>query len=207
MIRVATGEFKLDDHELIIHPELTLADFRRGDIPITATVYEKKNSGIYCFLGYIDGMPSRFQITFADDRLYKLYFAENVVLYDQEMITQELVAATKKGHDVYIAELKKWTEMTDRARRKQMDKHDVWLEKVIGSPPPYEYDNWGEIVSLIDPRDGDVGILVRFKCDFGEETDLKAYFENRREQEHRLAMNPPKPLYSSKLPPGFSRKV
>ena len=135
-----------------------------------------------------------------------MHFLEDVVLYDQKAIDQELLAATKTGHEVYIRELRKWTEIVQRADRKQLDRLDAWLEKVIGAPPPYEYDNWGEIVSVIDPRAEEVLIVVRFRHDFGENADLKAYFENRRNREHQLAMNPPQPFIPGKLPPGFRPK-
>lgn len=207
MIRVTTGEFKLDDYKLIIHSELTLTEFRKGDIPITATVFEKKHSGVYCFAGVIDGMRSKFQIEFGGERLDKMRFAEDVIVSDRKIVDEALALAAKSGHEAYVAELKKWTTITDQAQRKQMDRHDAWLEKVIGAPPPYEYDSWGEIVSMIEPRYGDVEILVRFRYDFGETPDLKAYFENRREREHRQAMNPPKPFVPGQLPPGFSRKM
>jgi hypothetical protein len=205
VIRVDTGAFKLDDRKLVIHPELSLAEFRAGDIPITKTVIEEKHSGVYGFVERMDGLQARFQIEFGRQRLTKLRFAEDIVLYDQKAIDQELFAATKRGHGVYVAELKKWTEITYQARCRQRDKHDAWLEKVIGAPPPYEY-NWGEIVSLIEPREGTVEILVRFKYDFGEGTDLKAYFDNQREQEHQVAMNPSKPFATGELPPGFRPK-
>ena len=207
MIQVDKGEFKLDDYGLIIDPELSLATFRAGDIPILETWDEKEHSAMYRFRGSIDGMMSMFWIAFASDKLRQLRFWEDVTLYDQRTIDQELFAATKVGHEVYVTKLKMWTEVVHQAKRQQRDKHDAWLEKVIGAPPPYEYDNWGEMLSQIDRGDGDVQILVRFKYDYGEEVDLKVYFENRRQQEHQLAMNPPKPFVPGKLPPGFSRKL
>jgi hypothetical protein len=207
MIRADKGEFKLDDYNLVINPELSLAAFRAGDIPISEKWDERKHSAIYRFRGCIDRMPAMFWITFASEKLCLLRFWEDVVLYDQKAIDQEIFAATKMGHDAYLATRDKWSKFTSQIRAQQQQRHDAWLEKVIGVPPPYEYDNWGEIISLIDPRDGPAEILVRFKYAFGEDVDLKTYFENRREQEHRLAMNPPKPLVPGQLPPGFSRKI
>jgi len=207
MIRVDTGEFKLDDYKLLIHSELTLSVFRKADIPITTILDETKHSGAYQFIGSIDGLRARFQIEFGRERLCKLRFAEDVILYDQKMIDAEIFAATKRGHEAYLAERTKWSKFTSQIDAQQQQRHDAWLEKVIGAPPPYEYDNWGEIISWIGPRDEGVEILVRFKYDFGEDADLKVYFENRRELEHQLAMNPQKPLVPGELPPGFSRKV
>lgn len=207
MIRVTVGEFQLDDYKLIIHPELTLSEFRTGDIPVTPIGPETKHSGAYQFTGIIDGLHARFQIEFGGEHLDKLRFAEDVVLYDQNAIDQEIFAAEKSGDNYYRAVVAKWSQFTDQVQTKQRQRHDAWLKRVIGTPPPYEYDKWGEIISLIEPRSGNVEILVRFKYDFGEAPDLKAYFKNQREQERLFVVNPQKPFVPGQLPPGFSRKI
>lgn len=205
MAGVNTGEFKIDEYSLIIHPELKLSEFRSGDIYPVATRSETKHSGDYDFAGVIDGLRAKFQIAFVQEHLCKLYIAEEFRIFDEKIIHRELVEATKRGHQSYVDELNKWTEKTAEEDRKKKERHDTWLEKVTGASPPYEY-NWGKIISMIEPRDWNVIILVRFKYDFPECVDLKVHFENQREQDRLREMNPPKPFILGKFPPGFSRK-
>lgn len=151
-------------------------------------------------------MDAAFWIIFALEKVRNFRFWEAVELYDKKLIEQELQAAAKKSHEAYLVELNKWSETTSRKNQKQKERHDAWLQKVIGAPPPYEYENWGEISSGFS-SDEEPEFWVRFKYDFGEEPDLKAYFADRREQQRRLAANPPKPFVPRPFPPGFSPKT
>lgn len=205
MIQVEKGELKLDHYSLVIHPELSLATFRSGDIPIVERWDEREHSAVYKFTGSIDQMAAVFWITFASEKLCRLRFWDVNLGYDQKSIDERLFAATKQGHDVYLAELEKCREITRLGRLKQEERHNLWLEQVTGVRPPYEY-SWGEIISGINPREGDAEILVRYKPDFGENVSLPAYFISRREQEHQLAMQPQKVITPGRLPPGFYRK-
>ncbi len=83
---------------------------------------------------------------------------------------------------------------------------DAWLARVTKKLPPYEFP-WGEIVSLIEPHQGDAVIWVEFKKDFPEGMDYKAYYQDRRERMERLEKEilNAKPL--ARFPPGFSRKT
>jgi hypothetical protein len=84
---------------------------------------------------------------------------------------------------------------------------DRWLVQVTHAPSPYEYE-WGEIFSLIDARsDNAPEIVIRFKNEFPEGMDYKAYYQNRREQMERMEkqFENAKPL--GQFPPGFSRKT
>jgi len=206
MIRVDKGEFKLDTHNLIIHPDLSLSEFLAGDIPILNTLAQKKHGGFFYFEGQIDGLNAAFWIIFALEKVRNLHFWEAVSLYDKKLIEHELQAATKKSHEAYLVELNKWTEITSQKNQQQKERHDTWLQKIIGAPPPYEYESWGEINSGFS-KDEEPEIWVRFKYDFGEEPDLKAYFEKRMEQRRRLAANPAKPFVPTPFPPGFSGKT
>jgi hypothetical protein len=203
MINVQTGEFKFDEYRTVIYPDLTLLEFKAGDIAIETVVSESKCSGVYTFVGHLDEMSGRFQIEFGRMRLNKLRFTENVVLYNQKTIDSALAEALIKGHESYLMELKKWTDKVSLIISEQNDRQNEWLRSRIGTPP-YEY-NWGEIIAGIDPREGDAEILVRFKNDFGEGVELKRNFENQKRQDFRAAERP-RPLNPGHLPPGFRRK-
>jgi hypothetical protein len=73
MIRAATGEFKLDDYELVIHPELTLPQLKAGDIPIVRTTSPNKMGSVFCwFNGRLDGLEAEFTMRFQFDTLHLL---------------------------------------------------------------------------------------------------------------------------------------
>lgn len=75
MINVKTGEFKLDDYKIVIHPELTLPQFKAGDIPIIDSTAPTQMGYVSCwFNGTIDGMKSKFTIQFRFEKIQQLIF-------------------------------------------------------------------------------------------------------------------------------------
>jgi len=59
MIQARTGEFKLDDYKLVIHPDLTLSQFKAGDIPLLKASSPDKMGFASCwFNGSIDGLEA-----------------------------------------------------------------------------------------------------------------------------------------------------
>jgi hypothetical protein len=201
MISVQTGEFTLNDPHLVIHPGLSLSQFRSANIPIEENFAEKKYSATYSFRGQIEKMNAVFWINFRAEKVYSFWFWENREVFNQTTIDEQLAAAQNSGRAGYAFELKKWRDFTSQAISEQKTRHDAWLKDAIGTPPPYEYD-WGEIFSGIEPRHGDAEIMVRFKRDFGEDIDLETFFKNRRGSQGSTKVK----IIPGQLPPGFRPK-
>jgi len=73
MIRIKTGEFKPDDYKLVIHPELTLSQFKTADIPILKVSSPNKMGWTSLWInGSIDGMKAEFTIQFRFEKLQQL---------------------------------------------------------------------------------------------------------------------------------------
>lgn len=73
MIRTATGEVKIDDYKLVIHPELTLPQFKAGDIPILKASSTNTMGWTSCwFNGSIDGLESEFTVQFRFQKVQQL---------------------------------------------------------------------------------------------------------------------------------------
>jgi hypothetical protein len=204
MINVETGEIKLDDYDVVFYAGLKLSEFRSSRIPLLEIWEEKKYSAKYFFNARIDGMNARFFICLNEERLLELRFWENVELWDQEKIDQQLRDALKISHEAYAVTLKEIQNNTYQTEVRQLQKLDDWLIKATDSLPPYEY-SWGEIISLIDPRGNGVEILVRFQKDYPEGADYKTYYKERRERCEMIA-KPLKQLLPGELPPGFTSK-
>lgn len=70
-----TGELKLDDYKLVIHPQLTLSQFKAGDIPIAETSAPNKAGWTSCwFNGTIDRMRAEFTIMFRAEVIQQLFW-------------------------------------------------------------------------------------------------------------------------------------
>jgi hypothetical protein len=88
MIRAQTGEFKLDDYKLVIHPQLTLSQFKAGDIPIAKTSEPSKTGWTSCwFSGAIERMKAEFTIMFRAEAIQQLFWemADAEVLSGEEL--------------------------------------------------------------------------------------------------------------------------
>jgi hypothetical protein len=156
MIRANTGEFKLDDYNLIIHPELTASQFLAVGITLTKTHSSKETGWTTCwFTSAIDGMKADFVICFRWEKLC--------------LLTWEPKIGEKRDA---------WTAMSSADQKQLLD---GWLIKVVGSPPPYEYE-WGSFGSERDIHNGDFLITVEYKYGLLDRgiTDFKSYFEERR---------------------------
>jgi hypothetical protein len=156
MIRAITGEFKLDDYNLIIHPELTASQFLAGDVPISKKESSNKTGWTVCwFTGVINGMKADFRINFRWEKLCLL------------------------GWEPKVGE--KRDAWTSKSIEDQKHLLDDWLLKVVGSPTPYEYE-WGTFGSVADMHSGDYSIIVEFKHGLWDRgiTDFKSFFNKRR---------------------------
>ena len=162
MIRASKGEFKLDDYSLTIHPELTAPQFLAGDIP-TSKKHSSSKTGwdTFEFTGVIDGMKANFTICFRWGKLCLLRWEPKV----------------GEKRDA-------WTAMSVEDQKRLLD---GWLNKVVGSQPPYEYE-WGAFASAADMHSGDFSIIVEFKYGLLDRgiTDFKSFFEERRKQRRQL---------------------
>jgi len=73
MILANTGEFKLDGRDLVIHPDLKLAQFRQGDIPFRECQQSPDSGYAVChFSGLMDGMREDWTIRFRGTDLHGL---------------------------------------------------------------------------------------------------------------------------------------
>jgi hypothetical protein len=208
MINVKTGEIKLDDYGVIFHVDLTLEQFRNSHTPPLKVWGSKENkySNDYLFNARIDGLDAELEVCFRYTKLIELQFVEKIVLYDRKKLNRELMAARQISHDHYVAVLKEITDFTQKIIAGQKEKLDAWLVQTAKTLPPYEYE-WGEIFSTMDERyGGEPKIIIRFKKDFPEGMDYKAYYQDQRERMERLEKEilNAKPL--ARFPAGFSRK-
>ena len=65
MINLRTGEFKLDEYNLTIHPELTQSAFRAGDIPFQQGYSNEAHGSIWFeFKGSLETLDAEFGILF-----------------------------------------------------------------------------------------------------------------------------------------------
>jgi hypothetical protein len=209
MINVETGEIKLDDYGIIFHVDLTLEQFRNGHTPplTVSGGKEHKYSDTYYFKAAIDGLNARFCVDFSYTKLARFSFWENIILYDQGKVMQELIDATKISHEHYLAVLKEKQEYCSMIDARQQEKLNHWLAQTTNTSPPYEYP-WGEIKPFMDMRGSeDPGIVVTFRKEYPEGMDYKTYYQDRREREERWEnqFKNAKPL--SRFPQGFSRKT
>jgi hypothetical protein len=158
MIRANTGEFKLDDYDLLIHPELTEPQFQVGGIPVLKRHSSSETGWItYWFAGAIDGVKADFTICFKQGKLC-------------------LLSLEPKVGDKRDA----WATVSGKAQKQFLDD---WLIRVVGSPPPYEYE-WGSFGSERDIHTGDFSVAVEFKYGLLDRgiTNFKSYFEQRRKR-------------------------
>jgi len=162
MIRTETGEFKMDDYELIIHPELSREDFVQGDIRISGSeVVTETGFTTYRFAGCLDGFGADFAINFRFENLHRLLFRSEDTLSRWRKFREETAAAEKLSKDAWVQAVNKWGKITGDGERIQKGLNDTWLARTIGAPPPYEYE-WGVIGSEIEPHLGEAVIAVRF---------------------------------------------
>ncbi len=71
MIDLLKGRFKLDEYDTVIHPFLTLQDFRAGDFAIENGSF-KSGWSTFEFSGHICGMKADFSISFKSTYLRSL---------------------------------------------------------------------------------------------------------------------------------------
>ncbi len=70
-MRPETGEFKVDESELVINADLTAAQFEAANIPISTSRFSEKTGGkSFRFNATIDGMRADFSSYFRNGNLY-----------------------------------------------------------------------------------------------------------------------------------------
>src|SRR5882724_61338 len=104
MINAATGEFGLDDYDLVINPDLSLSDFKSGGLPIQSARFDDTTGfTICCFVGLINGLKAQFRIYFQGEHLHELRFEREEQQLLWERLHKETVAASKDGPDAAMA--------------------------------------------------------------------------------------------------------
>jgi hypothetical protein len=74
MINLATGDFKLDDYGLIIHPNLTFSQFKAGDILFSPPGPPTNLGYSFCyFTAFMDGLNFEFGIHFKFEEIQRLF--------------------------------------------------------------------------------------------------------------------------------------
>jgi hypothetical protein len=189
MIKAESGEFKCDGYELVIHPDLTLSEFKDGDIPISkASTPKKMMRSAFWFAAEINGLKAEFGILFVGEHLHELRFEQEEQQSLWNRLHKETVLASKDGPEAEMTAARKWSKILSDSIRLQKEQNDVWLAKTIGRQPPYDY-NWGRIVSFHDPRqDNDAVILAEFKYSFLDRgfPDLQSYLTSQRRSWNKM---------------------
>ena len=96
LINVKTGEFKLDEYRLIIHPDLTLSAFKEGDIPFENLLSNDKGNISFQFKGKLETLNAVFQIYFTREVLYRfsVFFDKGYKLEQGDPINNWLTKVT-----------------------------------------------------------------------------------------------------------------
>jgi hypothetical protein len=79
MINLKTGEFKLDEYNLVIHPDLTLFEFKAGDIPFQEGYASPEGAASFLFKGKLETLDAQFSILFD-----KQIFCVLSVIFDEK---------------------------------------------------------------------------------------------------------------------------
>ena len=132
MINASLGEFQLDDHDLVIRPDLMLAEFKASDLFPIREPMENEAYVTFTFSGSIKGMPAKFWLYFMWEKFNGLHW--------------EPLHGTRG---------RMWDDVSEEEQERFLDD---WLLKQIG-PPPYEYQ-WGVIASGRDMKSGGYSIYA-----------------------------------------------
>lgn len=98
LINLKTGEFKLDEYDLIIHPDLTMSAFKAGDIPFEELLSNEKGEISFRFNGNLETLDAIFHIYFTRGVLHRfsVFFDERYKLGQGGPISDWLTKLT--GH-------------------------------------------------------------------------------------------------------------
>lgn len=96
MINLETGEFKLDEYSLIIHPDLRLSTFKAGDVPFEELLSNEKGEASFEFKGSLETLKALFQIEFTQEALFRfrIYFDQKYKLGPEKPIEHWLTKIT-----------------------------------------------------------------------------------------------------------------
>ena len=96
LINLKTGEFKLDEYSLIIHPNLTLTAFKGGGIPLEDLLSNEKGEISFRFNGKLETLNAVFHIYFTRGVLYRLsvFFGKEYNLEQGDPINDWLTKIT-----------------------------------------------------------------------------------------------------------------
>jgi hypothetical protein len=96
MINLKNGIFKLDEYNLIIHPELTLSAFKASDIQFGKILSNSKKEVSFEFKAHLEKFEGLFQIYFSMEKLFRLriYFDKIYGLSAGKAIEDWLVATS-----------------------------------------------------------------------------------------------------------------
>ena len=98
MINLKTGEFKLDECKLVIHPDLTLSAFKAGDIPFQEGYSSPEGTVWFHFKGRLETLEAQFSILFDKQTFFILnvYFDEKYNLGAGDKIEAWLTKITRE---------------------------------------------------------------------------------------------------------------
>src|SRR2546426_2522697 len=103
MINLRTGEFRLDQPSLIIHPELTLSDFRSSGVKPEAERHtEATGFTTVSFFGELDDLEAWFLVFFREERIHQFHFGQAAMEKSKESISPDAEEAQKHRHDIWL---------------------------------------------------------------------------------------------------------
>src|ERR1700677_3267633 len=71
MINLKTGEFKLDEYNLVIHPDLTLSQFKASGISFKELIINETGDASFEFTGSLETLKTVFHIEFTQEALFR----------------------------------------------------------------------------------------------------------------------------------------
>src|ERR1044071_5849107 len=101
MINPNTGEFKLDNYNLVIHPKLSRSEFIAGDIPIERTTPLETN---FHFSGKINGLNAWFVIRFREEKIEQMTFGRKETVGIEGKQSREQFLEEKRLNDEWLAQ-------------------------------------------------------------------------------------------------------
>jgi hypothetical protein len=96
LINLKSGEFKLDEYDLVIHPDLTLSAFKVSGIPFKELLSNEKGEASFEFKGSLKTLKALFQIEFTQEVLFRfrIYFDQKYKLGPGKRIEDWLTKTT-----------------------------------------------------------------------------------------------------------------
>ena len=138
MIDKNTGEVVVESVPIRLGPSFTRSAFQSS--PLSNTSHQLIKNEPFC------------SFLVAPREISGLVFFISLWFFGEQL--EFISLATDDGSN------RSWSNWSKEAEIKRKSIHDRWLASLLG-PAPYLY-NWGEIMSVYDPKAGDSSIIIRY---------------------------------------------